>query len=143
MKYLQILNLILRYKKMLYTLILFLEKKWGIHYSMGGTGSVVKAMEKLIAKVEADGIFAKKPLGFKKSKRKLLEKSEKEIDKFLKPYENKVSPKRLSAVKKYFIARQIQEVAKQNKKNQESAKNIAQKEKIDREDNKITSNKII
>ena len=100
----------------------------------------LKAMEKLIAKVEADGIFAKKPLGFKKSKRKLLEKSEKEIDKFLKPYENKVSPKRLSAVKKYFIARQIQEVAKQNKKNQESAKNIAQKEKIDREDNKITSN---
>ena len=27
----------------IYTLILFLEKKWGIHYSMGGTGSVVKA----------------------------------------------------------------------------------------------------
>ena len=32
----------------LYTLILFLEKKWGIHYSMGGTGSVVKALEKLM-----------------------------------------------------------------------------------------------
>ena len=32
----------------IYTLILFLEKKWGIHYSMGGTGSVVKAMEKLM-----------------------------------------------------------------------------------------------
>ena len=26
----------------------FLEKKWGIHYSMGGTGSVVKALEKLM-----------------------------------------------------------------------------------------------
>ena len=32
----------------IYTLILFLEKKWGIHYSMGGTGSVVKALEKLL-----------------------------------------------------------------------------------------------
>ncbi len=33
----------------IYTLILFLEKKWGIHYAMGGTGSVVKALEKLMA----------------------------------------------------------------------------------------------
>ncbi len=32
----------------IYTLILFLEKKWGIHYSMGGTGSIVKALEKLM-----------------------------------------------------------------------------------------------
>ena len=32
----------------IYTLILFLEKKWGIHYSMGGTGSVVQALEKLM-----------------------------------------------------------------------------------------------
>ena len=32
----------------IYTLILFLEKKWGIHYSMGGTGSLVKAIEKLM-----------------------------------------------------------------------------------------------
>ena len=32
----------------IYTLILFLEKKWGIHYSMGGTGEVVKALEKLM-----------------------------------------------------------------------------------------------
>jgi len=32
----------------IYTLILFLEKKWGIHYSMGGTGSVVNALEKLM-----------------------------------------------------------------------------------------------
>ena len=31
----------------IYTLILFLEK-WGIHYSMGGTGSMVKALEKLM-----------------------------------------------------------------------------------------------
>ena len=32
----------------IYTLILFLEKKWGIHYSMGGTGSLVTALEKLM-----------------------------------------------------------------------------------------------
>ena len=32
----------------IYTLILFLEKKWGIHYSMGGTGNVVQALEKLM-----------------------------------------------------------------------------------------------
>ena len=32
----------------IYTLILFLEKKWGIHYSMGGTGNVVKALETLM-----------------------------------------------------------------------------------------------
>ena len=33
----------------IYTLILFLEKKWGIHYSMGGTGSIVKGLEKLMS----------------------------------------------------------------------------------------------
>ncbi len=32
----------------IYTLILFLEKKWGIHYALGGTGSVIKALEKLM-----------------------------------------------------------------------------------------------
>jgi len=32
----------------IYTLILFLEKKWGIHYAMGGTGNIVKALEKLM-----------------------------------------------------------------------------------------------
>ena len=32
----------------IYVLILFLEKKWGIHYSIGGTGSVVNALEKLL-----------------------------------------------------------------------------------------------
>ncbi len=36
----------------IYTLILFLEKKWGIHYSMGGTGKVVKAIEKLMEEEE-------------------------------------------------------------------------------------------
>jgi len=32
----------------IYTLILYLEKKWGIHYSIGGTGSVVNALERLM-----------------------------------------------------------------------------------------------
>ena len=32
----------------IYTLILYLEKKWGIHYSMGGTGNVVNALERLM-----------------------------------------------------------------------------------------------
>ena len=32
----------------IYTLILYLEKKWGIHYAMGGTGSVVNALEQLM-----------------------------------------------------------------------------------------------
>ena len=32
----------------IYALILFLEKKWGIHYSIGGTGSVVNQLEKLM-----------------------------------------------------------------------------------------------
>ncbi len=41
----------------IYTLILFLEKKWGIHYSMGGTGSVVKALEKLL---NEEGVEIKK-----------------------------------------------------------------------------------
>ena len=32
----------------IYGLILYLEKKWGIHYSMGGTGKIVSALEKLM-----------------------------------------------------------------------------------------------
>ncbi len=32
----------------IYGLILYLEKKWGIHYSMGGTGQIINAMEKLM-----------------------------------------------------------------------------------------------
>ena len=35
----------------IYTLILFLEKKWGIHYSMGGTGNIIKGFEKLMNEV--------------------------------------------------------------------------------------------
>ena len=35
----------------IYGLILYLEKKWGIHYSMGGTGNIIKGLEKLMNEV--------------------------------------------------------------------------------------------
>ncbi len=35
----------------IYGLILYLEKKWGIHYSMGGTGNIVNGLEKLMNEV--------------------------------------------------------------------------------------------
>ena len=35
----------------IYGLILYLEKKWGIHYSMGGTGNIINGFEKLMKEV--------------------------------------------------------------------------------------------
>ena len=35
----------------IYGLILYLEKKWGIHYSMGGTGNIIKGFEMLMSEV--------------------------------------------------------------------------------------------
>ena len=35
----------------IYGLILYLEKKWGIHYSMGGTGNIIIGLEKLMKEV--------------------------------------------------------------------------------------------
>ena len=35
----------------IYGLILYLEKKWGIHYSMNGTGNIIKGFEKLMNEV--------------------------------------------------------------------------------------------
>jgi phytoene desaturase len=35
----------------IYTLIHFLERKWGVHFIMGGTGSLVKALERLMSDV--------------------------------------------------------------------------------------------
>ena len=43
----------------IYTLILFLEKKWGIHYSMGGTGNVVNALEKLMKEERVEVMIKK------------------------------------------------------------------------------------
>ena len=38
----------------IYGLILYLEKKWGIHYSMGGTGNIIKGLEKLMTEEGID-----------------------------------------------------------------------------------------
>ena len=38
----------------IYGLILYLEKKWGIHYSMGGTGNIIKGLEKLMIEEGVD-----------------------------------------------------------------------------------------
>ena len=35
----------------IYGLILYLEKKWGIHYSMGGTGKIINGLERLMNEV--------------------------------------------------------------------------------------------
>src|SRR6056300_462589 len=46
----------------IYGLILYLEKKWGIHYSMGGTGNIVKGLEKLMNEVGINIIKGKEVL---------------------------------------------------------------------------------
>ena len=38
----------------IYGLILYLEKKWGIHYSMGGTGNIINGLERLMNEVGID-----------------------------------------------------------------------------------------
>ena len=38
----------------IYGLILYLEKKWGIHYSMGGTGNIIKGLERLMNEENID-----------------------------------------------------------------------------------------
>ena len=35
----------------IYALILYLERKWGVHYSMGGTGKIISGLEKLMDQV--------------------------------------------------------------------------------------------
>jgi phytoene desaturase len=35
----------------IYTLILFLEKKWGVHYALGGTGKIISSLEKLMSEI--------------------------------------------------------------------------------------------
>ena len=42
----------------IYGLILYLEKKWGIHYSMGGTGNIIKGFEKLMNEVGIEIILS-------------------------------------------------------------------------------------
>ena len=43
----------------IYGLILYLEKKWGIHYSMGGTGHIIKGLEKLMLEQDIEVIKGK------------------------------------------------------------------------------------
>ena len=54
----------------IYGLILYLEKKWGIHYSMGGTGNIIKGFEKLMNEVGIEIIRGKevKKIIFKDNK---------------------------------------------------------------------------
>ncbi len=40
----------------IYGLILYLEKKWGIHYSMGGTGKIINGLEKLMLEQDIEVI---------------------------------------------------------------------------------------
>ena len=40
----------------IYGLILYLEKKWGIHYSMGGTGRIIEGLEKLMIEQDIEVI---------------------------------------------------------------------------------------
>ncbi|MBD1139456.1 phytoene desaturase [Pelagibacterales bacterium SAG-MED46] len=40
----------------IYGLILYLEKKWGIHYSMRGTGNIIKGFEKLMSEIGVEVI---------------------------------------------------------------------------------------
>ena len=40
----------------IYGLILYLEKKWGIHYSIGGTGQIINGLEKLMVEEKIEVI---------------------------------------------------------------------------------------
>jgi len=41
----------------IYTLIAFLERKWGVHYPMGGTGELVRGMVKLIEELGGEVVL--------------------------------------------------------------------------------------
>jgi phytoene desaturase len=49
----------------IYALILFLERKWGVHYSMGGTGAVVNALEQLMNEVGINIVKGKEVISLK------------------------------------------------------------------------------
>ena len=40
----------------IYTLIAFLERKWGVHFAMGGTGALVQGLVKLITEVQGNTV---------------------------------------------------------------------------------------
>jgi len=67
----------------IYGLILYLEKKWGIHYSMGGTGKLIKALEKLMLEENIRIIKGSEVASINLNKNKIKSiklKNQKEID---------------------------------------------------------------
>ncbi len=55
----------------IYGLILYLEKKWGIHYSMGGTGNIVNGLEKLMNEVGIKIIKGREVINIISNKKKI------------------------------------------------------------------------
>ena len=56
----------------IYGLILYLEKKWGIHYSMGGTGNIIKGFEKLMHEVGIKIIKGQEVIKINSNKKKII-----------------------------------------------------------------------
>ena len=55
----------------IYGLILYLEKKWGIHYSMGGTGNIISGLEKLMNEVGIKIIKGREVVNIISNKKKI------------------------------------------------------------------------
>ena len=55
----------------IYGLILYLEKKWGIHYSMGGTGNIINGLEKLMKEVNIEVIKGREVIKIISNKNKV------------------------------------------------------------------------
>ncbi len=55
----------------IYGLILYLEKKWGIHYSMGGTGKIIKGLERLMIEEKIEIIKGKEVINIILNKNKI------------------------------------------------------------------------
>ncbi len=56
----------------IYGLILYLEKKWGIHYSMGGTGNIINGLEKLMNEVGVKVIKGREVKKIKLDNKKIM-----------------------------------------------------------------------
>ncbi len=55
----------------IYGLILYLEKKWGIHYSMGGTGNIINGLERLMNEVNINIIKGHEVIKINSNKNKI------------------------------------------------------------------------
>ena len=56
----------------IYGLILYLEKKWGIHYSMGGTGKIINGLEKLMIEEKIELIKGHEVINIISSNNKII-----------------------------------------------------------------------